>query len=479
MDYEDIFDPSGFNTLATDMVDVLTQYLKDLQNGTLAVNQWVSADELEVKWNQLLTRGPDFQELANAIIEHSIHLHHPHYVGHQVSAPAPQVAVIDMMISLLNNGMGVYEMGASGSIIEKIMVQRFCTAFGIAEGSGFFTSGGTLANLTAMLAARHSKAKANVWEDGAAQTKLGLIVSEQAHYCVDRAARIMGWGSPGIIKIPVDENYRMKTELIPEYIEQAKANGIEIVAIVGSAPSTSTGKYDDFVKIGAVAKQYNLWFHIDAAHGGPAIFSKKYKHLLNGAELADSIILDTHKMMLTSALATVVLFKQAENSFAAFRTKAQYLWEDSQAFDWDNLAQRTFECTKQMIALRVFFLWQLYGTQLFDQHITYLYDLARKFEEMIDKDPNFEMFIPPDSNVVCFRWFNPKLSEQQISECNQKLRRLVLEEGRFYIVQTILEGQIWLRITLMNPLTTEEHLTRLIQYLTARSSHLYETEYAV
>lgn len=474
MNYRDIFDPSEFKTLATDMVQVLTKYLKDVQSGTLSVNKWISPAELELKWNQLLTSEPGFQELVSAIIEQSIHIHHPHYIGHQVSAPAPQVAVVDMMVSLLNNGMGVYEMGASGSVIEKIMVQRFCDAFGLADGSGFFTSGGTLANLTVMLAARQSKSNHNVWEDGA-KSKLGLIVSDQAHYCVDRAARIMGWGSEGIIKIPVDHEYRMKSDLIPEYIEKARMEGIEVVAIVGSAPSTSTGKYDDFVKIGAYAEQYDLWFHIDAAHGGPAVFSKKYSHFLDGAELADSIILDTHKMMLTSSLATVVLFKKAEDSFLAFRTKAQYLWEDNQAYDWDNLAQRTFECTKQMIALRVFFLWQLNGTNLFDQHVTYLFDLARSFNDMVEAEPNFEMFIAPDSNIVCFRWVDKQQTDLQLSEFNQKLRRIVLEEGQFYIVQTVLNGLTWLRLSLMNPLTTKQHLAALLQYLTIEARQISYT----
>jgi len=150
--------------------------------------------------------------------------------------------------------MGVYEMGAAGTVLENVMVQEFCNSFGFDNGSGFFTSGGTLANLTVMLAARQSTAKADVWKEGQT-TQYGLLVSEQAHYCIDRAVRIMGWGSNGIIKVPVDDAFKMRTNLIPEYMQQAAKDGIEVIAIMGSALSASTGVFDNLLEIAQYAKR--------------------------------------------------------------------------------------------------------------------------------------------------------------------------------------------------------------------------------
>lgn len=461
---QQLFDPERFRTLAYEMTDLLADYLSQLQKGQLHVNEWKNHDDLFKTWRSFLSESPSFKEISSKIIADSIHLHHPHYVGHQVAVPLPEVAAIDMLVSFLNNGMGVYEMGSAGTIVEKLVIERMCQAFELNDGSGFFTSGGTLANLTVMLAARQSKAEDDIWEKGS-RKKLGLLVSDQAHYCIDRAARIMGWGSEGVIKIPVNEDYRMNTDLIPEYTEKAKQNNIKLVAIVGSAPSTSTGIYDDLESIAAYAKRYNLWFHVDAAHGGAAIFSGEYKNLLEGAQQADSIIIDTHKMMLTSALATGVLFKSATQSFSAFRTRAQYLWEDSHEEDWENLAKRTFECTKQMMALRAFFLFELYGPELFSNHINYLFDLARHFHACIDRESNFENFRKPDSNIVCFRWKDDSRTIEEINIINKELRKAVLEEGQFYIVQTILDQNAWLRVSLMNPMTSEDHLEDLIEYL--------------
>lgn len=472
-----IFDPEEFRTLAIEMVNLLADYLKGIQAETIPVNNWTSHEELTKRWKQLLSSKPTLIELSQTIIQDSMHIHHPKYVGHQVSAVAPQVAIIDMMISLLNNGMGVYEMGAAGTVIENMVIEKFCHVFGLEKGSGFFTSGGTLANLTVMLAARQAKGKTDVWEEGS-QKQMGLLVSEQAHYCIDRAARIMGWGSKGVIKIPVDEHFRIKTELIPEYVQQAKENGIELVAIVGCAPSTSSGNFDDLNKMAKYAKQFDLWFHVDAAHGGPVIFSEKYKYLLSGIEHADSIILDTHKMMLTSAIATAVLFKSAKNSFSAFRTKANYLWEENQEDDWVNLAKRTFECTKPMLAARVFFLWQIYGLKIFETHINYLFDLAKTFALAIKNELHFEILIAPDSNIVCFRWNDGELDTKELNQINARLRQVVLEDGRFYIVQTLLNDTVWLRVSLMNPMTTEEHLIDLLSYLKEKLNILLTTNVA-
>lgn len=474
---QELFDPEKFRSLAIEMVDLLTSYLKEIQSDSIPVNHWISHQDLTDRWTQLLSKNPSQMELVEELVTHSMHIHHPRYVGHQVSAVAPQVAVIDMMISLLNNGMGVYEMGAAGTVIENLVVEKFCEVFGIGGGSGFFTSGGTLANLTAMLAARQAKGKSDVWDEGC-ESNMGLLVSEQAHYCIDRAARIMGWGAKGVIKVPVDDEFRMRTDLIPKYVEQAKRDGIELIAIVGCAPSTSTGNFDDLTELAKYAKEYNLWFHVDAAHGGPAIFSDQYKYLLKGIEHADSLIVDTHKMMLTSAIATAVLFKSCTDSFAAFRMKANYLWEDSQEDDWVNLAKRTFECTKPMIAARVFFLWQMYGTELFEDHINSLFDLARSFERLLQAEPNFEILSSPDSNIVCFRWNEANKDSLELNSLNTTLRRAVLEEGTFYIVQTTIDHNIWLRVSIMNPLTTKEHLSELLTHLRSKVNILMNSNVA-
>ncbi|MGB5360586.1 MAG: pyridoxal-dependent decarboxylase, partial [Eudoraea sp.] len=326
---------------------------------------------------------------------------------------------------------------------------------------GFLTSGGTLANLTALLSARKNRTGNDVWENGTSN-KLAIMVSEEAHYCIDRAARIMGLGEKGIIKIAVDEGFALKTELLEQSYKKTIHEGYEVIAIVGSAPSTATGIYDDLETIGDFAFEKGIWFHIDAAHGGGAIFSSKYKSLLKGMKKADSIVIDGHKMMMMPSITTALLFKEGRDSHNTFRQKADYLLQDSKEEDWYNLAKRTFECTKYMMSLHWYTLLKIYGKSIFDEFVTTLYDLGQEFGELLENDPLFEIAVKPMSNIICFRLINKDKDLLSLNKINSTVRQKLLEEGEFYIVQTKIKDIVYLRATIMNPFTTEEHFKKLL-----------------
>ncbi len=454
------YDSALFKNEGEQLVSLLANYLHTTTTGSSdKVLRWTEPEDEYAFWQQFLSTSHSTSDFFKEVLERSIHTHHPKYIGHQVAPTVPVSALATLLSAQLNNGMAVYEMGAAATAIERLVIDTFCKAIGYTNGDGFLTSGGTLANLTALLAARRAKATDDVWNEGH-HKKLAIMVSEEAHYCVDRAARIMGLGSDGIIKVPVDHNYQIQTDALESYYTSAIKNGFDVIAIVGSAPSTSTGMYDDLEAIYAFAKAKKIWFHIDAAHGGAAIFSKKYKHLLKGALNADSIIIDGHKMMGTSAITTAVVFKNSTDSYATFEQKAQYLWEKNDDPDWFNMAKRTFECTKSMMSVRFYAIINAYGLQFFDDFVTTLYDGARDFSNLIAAQPDFEIALEPVSNIVCFR-YKPS-NQEDVDEVNKHIRRVLLEDGEFYIVATTLRGEYYLRTTFMNPFTTKDHTIELL-----------------
>jgi L-2,4-diaminobutyrate decarboxylase len=451
------FSPESFRTQAHQLVDTIADYL-------LAVQQRADIQTIPYKTPEqnLAFWQADFEEGINAdpnvffqkVIAQSTHLHHPRYMGHQVGVVPPLAAATSMLTALLNNGMAVYEMGLVSNPLEKIVTDLMAQRIGFeAQAGGILTSGGTLANLTALLAARAKKAKYDVWKEGNSE-KLAVMVSEEAHYCIDRAARIMGMGSDGIIKIPTNDQFQIRTELLEKYYTEATDNGFNVIAIVGSSCSTSTGSYDDLEAIGAFAKQKNLWFHVDGAHGGAVIFSEKYNYKLKGIATADSVVIDWHKMLLSPALITALIFKNNDDSFQTFQQKAQYLWANQTSQDWYNSGKRTFECTKLMMSVKVYAILKTYGEALLTEHVEYLYDLGQQFAAVIDADPRFELGIKPESNIVCFRLKNTD---------NQHIRQRLLENGKFYVVQTTLRDKLYLRVSLMNPLTTIDDLKELLE----------------
>jgi L-2,4-diaminobutyrate decarboxylase len=458
------YDSDLFRKEGHELVEQLATYLENSISGkTKKVIDWKQPDDLYEKWKNYMYKDVSSQQFFNDLIEQSIQLHNPRYMGHQVAVPLPITALASMVSSLLNNGMAIYEMGPVASVLEKWIISHFAGLIGNRVADGFLTSGGTLATLTALLSARQAMLKNDVWENGQ-EKKLAIMVSEQAHYSVDKAARIMGLGSKGVIKVPVDEEFKMQTNQLESLFEKAESDGLKVIAVVANGCSTSTGTYDDLTAISKFCDSKNIWFHLDAAHGGGVIYSPKYKHLLKSIEKADSVIIDLHKMLMGPALSTLVLFKDSDDSYKTFSQKAQYLWENEQDKEWYNYAKRTLECTKLMMSVRFYAIIQAYGTEIFDEYVTRQYDLAREFAEMIKNQPDFELAAQPMSNIVCFRCAPQNVAD--LNELNGRIRRKSLENGDYYIVQTELNANIYLRVTLMNPFTETSHLKSLLEEIT-------------
>ena len=454
------FSPETFRQTGHELINFLADYLASTQTeDSTPVTPYLDPTDQLIHWET------DFQnplvesplEILKDAFSHSIKLHQRHYLGHQVASPAPLTALTQMMIAILNNGMGVYEMGMVGNAMEKIITNLVAKRIGYDDtASGILTSGGTLANLTALLTARATMTK--VWQEGTTE-KLAVMVSEEAHYCIDRAARIMGLGAEGIIKIPVNDQFQIRTELLEPYFQTVQAKGYRVLCVIGSACTTSTGSYDNLEAIADFCQSHQIWFHADGAHGGAVIFSEKYKHLVKGIQRADSVVLDFHKMLLTPSLSTALIFKRAADSYQTFAQKAAYLWADQDTQEWYNSGKRTFECTKPMTALTIYTLLRTYGESLFSENVDYLYDLTKQFALLIQSTPHFELALEPQCNILCFRY----LKKENLNEINTRIRERLLKEGKFYIVQTNLHGQTYLRVSLMNPLTTITDLQDLLR----------------
>ena len=475
--FRNAYDPETFRQQGHQLVDSLANYLASMQNDPrLAVLPWQPPQDRLESWDADAQKAPDpeVNTFWDVVIQQSMHLHHPHYVGHQVAPPVPVAALSGLVSAFLNNGMAVYEMGPVSSVLERVVIQKVAQLVGYqATAGGVMTSGGTLSNLTALLAARQQQLPGDAWQAGVTEP-LALLVSEEAHYCIDRAVKVMGWGEGGVIKVPADEQFRLRADQLESCYRQAQADGRRVIAVVGSACTTSTGSYDPLEAIADFCERHHLWFHVDGAHGAPAAFSPHYRHLVKGLERADSITIDFHKMMLTPAITTALLFKVEHHSFRTFAQQASYLLND-QEDEWFNSGKRAFECTKRMMSVQVYSIMRTYGTQLFEENVTHLYGLARTFAQLIEERSDVQLALPPEANIVCFRYVGHHTDDAALNNLNTAIRQRMLEDGRFYLVQTQLRGQWFLRTTLMNPLTTEAMLSQLLDEVEATGKLLSAT----
>ena len=461
------FDSELFREEGHRMIDILSDYLRNIAGRpNTPVLPWEDPDRLAGYYAGILRKGSsqDFGDYIREVIRRSNHLHHPRYIGHQVTAPLPHVALAQLCTTVLNNGAAVYEMGPVAMAMERNLVKMFSNMIGYDEkADGIFTHGGSAGNLTAMLAIRQVKSTYNVWEEGIRKDqRTGFMVTDQSHYSVARNIKIMGLGNDALIKVPYDDQLRMRTDLLEEYYNKAQNQGITVAAVIANSCSTATGSYDNLEAIAAFCERHDLWLHVDGAHGMGVLFSDRYRHLIKGIERADSVVIDFHKMLLVPGLNTMVMFRDGQSSYETFAQKASYLFRKSAENEWFNSAKRTLECTKSSLGFVAFTAFKYFDREYFRSYIESRYDLARRFTEMIRDRVNFETAIEPDANIVCFRYNPGNMNAEALNRLNAAIRDKIIKEGKFYIVQTELDEKLWLRVTIINPLTEEEDLKLLL-----------------
>ncbi len=455
---EKYYNPEFFETQGKQLVEFLASDLQK-QIASDKAFPYVKPDELLSALNRKgLGDGSSVANIAEMLSKNVFHTYSPNNLGHQVSVPTPASVLFNFIESYFNFSTPTYEHSLIGGVIDKFVINWLTSKMGFGvHADGIITSGATLGNLTALLTARAIKGK-NVWNDGITEP-MAILVSEQAHYCIDKAARTMGFGGKGIIKIKVNDKFQMDLDDLRLKYKSAVDQGINVIAVVGSACTTSTGSFDDLESIGAFCKENELWFHVDGAHGGPAIFSEKYRDLLKGIVQADSMTIDLHKMLMSPNVATAVLYKNGADSYQTFSQDAKYLFPEDTDEAYD-IGKRTYECTKPASGIRVYGVLKLYGEQFFTDAVEYLFDLGKEFAELIKADSSFDLAVDPQCNIVCFRYLKEGLD---LNELNKSIKKQILKNGNYHITSTVLNNHFYLRVSIMNPLTTIDTMKSLLE----------------
>ena len=458
------FDPERFRDLGHKLIDRLADHLVAAEGQQIPALPWRDPAELLADWPSDFGGDEALLDLLSRYVSGATHLHHPGYVGHQVTAPLPEAALAVLTCALLNSGPVVYEMGPAAVAIERAVVGWMTRQLGWPDGAdGVFTGGGSAGNLTALLAARQAKAGYDVWSHGeAGGAPLAVLVAETAHYSVSRALQVMGLGKRGAFAVPCDDEYRLDPSALEPAYQSAVAEGRKPIAVVASSCCTPTGSFDPLPAIADFCERRDLWLHVDGAHGAPTILSDKYRHYVEGIERVDSLVWDTHKMMLVPSVSTAVLFRDGRRSYESFAQSASYLFAGKDPRDeWYNLGVRTLECTKPAMATAIYAMLASRGPAFFGEYVTHQYDLGRWFGDRLAAEPDFELPVRPDGNIVCFRWL-PDPPVEDMDALQAEIRRRIIADGHFYPVQTQLRNGVHLRVTIINPLTGQEHLEQLL-----------------
>jgi L-2,4-diaminobutyrate decarboxylase len=449
-------DSAFFRENADKFRDLLAQELESTaaRSGKVLVQKSIDEILRELDFDRLVAEGKgDLAAIARVFLDNVNHLRHPRYLGHQVAVPMIPSIFADLLAGATNNGMAVYEMGPAGSAVEKGIVRWMLRKLDWADGDGILTHGGSLGNLTALLAAR-ARIVPESWNDGMPGDYV-ILASDIAHYSVERAAAILGLGRRNVVKVPVDGALRMHVEALKRIFKEQVDAGREVLAVVANAGATANGAIDPLREIGKFCWDEGLWLHVDGAHSAAALVSPRLRPAVDGIELADSLVWDTHKLLGTSALACATLFRDRTSLEGTFEQHAPYLYGEGEK-PGEDLSQKTFECTKAPLGLKLFFNLAVIGEAGLAAHVERLFDQTRRFHSLLSSRKGFECHGPPQSNILLFRYGTDSATQDL-------LRRVLVLEGEFYITRTVVRREVWLRLVIQNPRTEESDIVALAE----------------
>jgi L-2,4-diaminobutyrate decarboxylase len=425
----------------------------------LGIDRWIAQGGLQ---------GPALAGFLETYLGASTRLHSPRYMAHQVATPHPSGALGALVDGFLNNGPVLYEMGPAGAAVDYLLLNWMLGKVGWepaplpgrgdldgAHGGGALVHGGSLANLTALMAARGAAAP-DAWRDGM-PADLVLVAPEACHYSIGRAADLLGLGRGRLLAPPTDADGRILAAQLPGFLRGLRERGRRVLALVANACSTPAGLFDPLRAVGEACREAGVWLHVDGAHGASALVSSRLRGLLDGVELADSLVWDAHKMLRAPIVCAAVLARDGRRLDQAFHQEASYLFHDKEQPGVD-LIHRSVECTKGGLGLRAFLALAAEGEPAMAAYLERQTALARAAAEQIAARPGFELAVAPPFNIVCFRLDGP-------DELQLELRKRLLEAGEFYITTTQFRGRRWLRLTLINPETEPEDVRALLAEL--------------
>lgn len=470
----DAFDPRLFRRNAETAVAKLEHHLADSSIRGLDLTDpellLQAAKGLMTSEHQSI--APFDQDKLAAIIDlyvrTGIQVHSPGYMGRQFSGVVPLAGVIDFVSSVVNQPSSFYEAGQLPSVVERLMADELNQFIGWEPGrfGMVTTSGGSLANLTALLAARNDKFP-RFWSEGAGaldgEPRPAVAVGDDVHYSVSRAVGIMGIGGDQVVRLPLNRERQICMQQARPAIEAAEQRGLRVFCLVASAGTTSVGAFDPLDELADLAREKDIWLHVDGAHGASLLVSDKLRHKLKGIEHVDSVTWDAHKMMFVPAMCTLLFYKNKEKSYGAFQQKASYVFEETRSIYTElDSAETNFECTKRPMIMSLWTLWAMYGRALFAQKIEYLCDVTEAAYRILRREPDFETLHRPEANILCFRYRPAHVGEEAVHDFQVAIRDRIKLQGNFFISKVDVDGVSALRVVVMNHETTTDHIHMLL-----------------
>ena len=442
-------EPTGdeFREIVTTATDRLAQFLDALPQqpaANLENAEQFSRDVLK----PLPELGRPFDEIVQQLFERvfsvALHTSGPGYLAYIPGGGLPDAAVADLMSMITNRYAGLWTTGPVVASIESAVIRWFCDLVGYgSEAGGFLTSGGSLANWSAMVAARELLLPDDF--------RRGVIyTSNQAHHSVDKAAMLAGLSRNNLRRVPVDSELRVQVDALPAMIRKDRDQGLLPLAIVAHAGTTNTGAVDDLDSLADLAAQEQVWLHVDAAYGGFFLMTERGKVALRGIGRADSVTLDPHKGLFLPYGTGCLVVKNRRPLRKVFAMRGEYMTVTAQSDEFVDFCDISPELTRDFRGLRVWLPIQMHGAEVFRQCLDEKLDLARYVEQQLQLIDGIELVARSPLSIVAFRLRRSGWTETETNDRNRQLLSQINAARRVLLSPTMLDGKFVIRICILS-----------------------------
>ncbi|MFC2161353.1 pyridoxal phosphate-dependent decarboxylase family protein [Acidobacteriota bacterium] len=382
--------------------------------------------------------------LMNQVIPISINAPHPTYMAYIPGGGLYPSALADFMAAATNRYVGIWEAAPAAARLEANVLDWFSHWMGYPDKTkGILTTGGSLANFSAVVTARKHLLGDNI-------NKGTIYASNQTHHCVMKAAMLAGIPEKNIRILDVDEQFRALPELFEDAIKNDLKSGFQPFFLVSSAGTTNTGTVDPLSDLAEIANKFSLWYHVDGAYGGFFNLCEKGKQRLAGIERSDSLVLDPHKGLFIPYGTGCLLVKDGDLLRKAHMVTADYLQDLSTPEGEMNSSEYSPELTRSFRGLRVWLPLKFYGVKAFRENLDEKLRLTDWMYNRFLEEPGFECLSVPDLSVITFRYRPEQAGPAEVDDFNRKLLDKIIRSKKLFLSSTLLNGRFIIRVCILS-----------------------------
>jgi len=402
-----------------------------------------------------------FSDFQKDIIPGITHWQSPNFFAYFPANSSYPSLLAEMLTATLGAQCMVWETSPAAAELEEKVLDWLKQMTGLpTDFYGVIQDTASTATLTALLTAREKHSGFNINNKGFDHSKFRIYCSSETHSSIDKGVKIAGFGKDNLVKVEVDEHYRMNTHELERAIQRDHDNGFVPLCVVATLGTTGSTAIDPLNKIANITSKYKLWLHVDAAFAGTALILEEYKWMIQGIEKADSFVFNPHKWMFTNFDCSAYFVKDKEALIKTFSINPEYL-KTKTAGQVNDYRDWGIQLGRRFRALKLWFVIRSFGVKGLKQKVRNHVNMAMELEQQINRSDRFEMVTPRTLNLVCFR-FKPfgVSDEESINRLNEQLLQELNATGNIYLSHTKLNGKYTLRMVIGQTQVNRAHVEK-------------------